>query len=103
MLVVQLAVLFQPHILLLGLGVLQKPGQILEGFLNIDIFLCADVVDLPDVVVLGELVHAFLFDLPLGRVYLVAEDEDVAVRAIVVLQLLVPVGAEVLCGGMDTS
>lgn len=104
MLVVQLAVLLQPHLLLLRLRLEQEPGQILKRLLNIDILLSADIVNLLDMVILGELVHALLLYLALGCVYFIAEDEDLAMRTVMVLQLLVPIRAEVLWyRGMGTS
>lgn len=75
----------------------------MEGLLDIDIFLSADVVYLFDVIILGELVYPLLFYFPLSCVYFIAEDEDIAVRAVVVLQLLVPIRAQVLSYRMDTS
>lgn len=103
MLVIQLAVLFRPHILLLGLRVEQEPGQILKSLLYIDILLSTDVVNLLDMIILCELIHPLLFYLPLSCVYFIAEDEDIAMRTVMVLQLLVPIRAEVLFIGRDTS
>lgn len=103
MFVCQLAILLLLHILFLCLRVEQKPSKILKRFLDIDIFLSTDVVYLLDVIIFGKLVHSLLLYLPLDRVYFIAEDEDIAMRSIVVLQLLVPIRAEVLYYCMDTS
>lgn len=103
MLVIQLAVLFRPHILLLGLRVKQESGQILKSLLYIDILLSTDIVNLLDMIILCELIHPLLFYLPLSRVYFIAEDEDIAMRTVMILQLLVPIRAEVLFIGRDTS
>ena len=96
MLVVESAVLLELSVLLFGLGFEQKAGQILKRLLYVDIFLSADIVNLLDMVILGELVHPLLLYFPLSCVYLVAEDKDFTMRTVMILQLLVPIRAQIL-------
>jgi hypothetical protein len=49
-----------------------------------------------DVVVLCELLYLLLLNLPLRGIYLVAYYEDATLRAVVILQFFVPVGAYIL-------